>query len=60
MRIIERGDLPESKVFQSRCTRCQTLYEFERREAEYRSDQRDGDFLLTHCPTCGRQNFTNC
>lgn len=58
MRIIERGDLPEDKLFQCRCTNCKTLYEFVRRESRYHSDQRDGDYLETHCPHCGRANFT--
>lgn len=59
MRVLERGDLPEHKVYQCRCTNCRSLYEFERREAKYVNDQRDGDFLETHCPNCGRANFTS-
>lgn len=52
MKIIEQGALPEEKIYKVRCNNCSTLFEFKKHEAEYVSDQRDGDFLRVSCPFC--------
>lgn len=52
MKVIKRGELPETKVYGGKCQRCSTEVEFVRGEAKYNSDQRDGDFLSIACPVC--------
>ena len=54
MRIIEKGVSPDDKTYRERCGYCKTLFEFDRKEAKFTSDQRDGDFLTVMCPTCAR------
>lgn len=56
--ITKRGTPPEQLVHDATCTHCKTEYEFTRDEAEYISDQRDGDCLKTSCPVCKRDVFT--
>lgn len=53
MKIIHRGERPEEKVYRATCWRCKTQVEFQRGEARYHSDQRDGDYLSVTCPVCG-------
>ncbi len=55
MKIIERGIKPDDAVCKSRCMHCKTLVEFQRSEARYVSDQRDGDALVVACPVCERE-----
>ena len=52
MKIIERGILPEEKVYQARCTHCKSLLEFQKKEAECYSDVRNGSYLTITCPVC--------
>lgn len=52
IKIIERGIKPDDKEYRTSCSRCKTVFEFVRSEAEYVSDQRDGDALVIECPVC--------
>lgn len=52
MRIITKGKLPEDALYEVICQHCKTVFEFERREAKFTSDQRDGDYLIIICPVC--------
>lgn len=54
MKIIKEGRPPEKKVYRGNCRYCETVIEFERIEATYRSDNRDGDYLEIQCPVCGK------
>lgn len=54
MKIIRRGQPPEQKTYFATCNHCKTEIEFERSEARYVSDQRDGDFLEVKCPVCSK------
>ena len=58
MKILEKGSLPEESIYRCRCCNCNTLYEFQRKEAVYVPEQRDGDYLTTKCPLCNRRNST--
>lgn len=53
VKVTKPGALPEHDVFEGTCYRCKTEVEFERADAKFTSDQRDGDFLSVACPTCG-------
>ncbi len=56
MEILFEGKLPEEKTFAGRCSHCQTLIRFKRREAvRYENDQWEGEFATYPCPTCGRE-----
>lgn len=52
MKIIERGTDPQSTPIRATCNHCKTVFEFHPIEAEYTSDQRDGNFYLIGCPVC--------
>lgn len=52
MKIIRTGSLPENRVYRATCHKCDTEIEFERREAVYHTDHRDGDYLAIPCPIC--------
>lgn len=54
MEVIHRGELPEQKRYQAECNYCRSVMRFQRSEAEYVSDQRDGDCLKVICPVCDR------
>lgn len=54
MKIIRQGTNPSEKVYRGVCRTCSTEIEFERREAHYQADQRDGDYLSIGCPTCSK------
>lgn len=54
MKIIQQGKNPNEKVYRATCRNCSTEIEFERHEANYHHDQRDGDYLSVPCPTCRR------
>lgn len=57
MKIIKEGRLPRAKVYRAECNNCGTIFEFKKEEAQYTSDQRDGDFLTIGCPLplCSRR-----
>lgn len=52
MRILKRGRPPEDAPYRVSCRNCKSKLEFEKREAEYVPDQRDGDYLKIECPIC--------
>lgn len=54
VKIIERGQEPELQPMRCRCNHCRTLFEFTALEAQYVSDQRDGDAYKVGCPVCKR------
>lgn len=58
MKIIRAGKLPEQREYRTTCRKCQTFFSFLQGEAEYNSDQRDGDFYSISCPLC--KNIFNC
>jgi RNase P subunit RPR2 len=53
VKITKVGSRPEDKEYRASCRNCKSEVEFRRNEAEYISDQRDGDFLSVRCPICG-------
>lgn len=57
MKVIQPGNVPREKVYQSTCKKCGCIFEFARMEARYVSDQRDGDAVVIHCPMCGDENW---
>lgn len=57
MKIIKQGQKPEDKVYRGTCRRCHTEIEFSQAEATYVPDQREGDYLTIHCPTCSGQIY---
>lgn len=50
--ILKKGTLPKDKVYIIECDYCTTSFKFNREDARYNSDQRDGDFLSILCPLC--------
>ncbi len=58
MKIISKGRKPEEKEYRVTCDDCDTVFEFKKREAQYVSDQRDGDALKIKCPVCNRMVWT--
>lgn len=55
VRIIKEGREPDTKPVVATCSRCSTVFEFFPPEAQYVSDQRDGDFYSIDCPVCKRE-----
>lgn len=55
MRIIKPGIIDGDKIEQATCTKCKCEFEFARNEAELIYDQRDGDYRVIGCPTCGKE-----
>lgn len=51
MRVITRGERPEDRTYQAHCNKCHTVFEFQRREAEYHSGRSEA-FLIVECPVC--------
>ena len=51
MKIIERGELPQNKTRQTKCSRCKTIFEFEKHEAQPFND-RNEMVLAIDCPVC--------
>ncbi len=58
MKILERGIKPGDTVYRARCLHCKTAVEFQRSEARFVSDQRDGNSLVVTCPVCEREIWT--
>lgn len=54
MRIVKHGTAPGDHKLKAKCPNCGTVIEFMQAEAEYVSDQRDGDYLRIKCPVCPR------
>lgn len=53
MKIITRGTPLRQKSYQATCRKCGCVFQFQREEAKYVSDQRDGDALVIKCPEHG-------
>lgn len=58
VKIIRQGKLSADEVYQAECNQCGTVLEFQRKEARFESDQRDGDALVVTCPTCQHEIWT--
>lgn len=56
MRIIKEGIKPQTKLYETQCLICKTIFEFSRNEAIIDSD-RDGIFLKIACPLCSKMVF---
>lgn len=56
MKIIQKGKVP-STTLHCTCGHCGTVFECDQSEAQYQSDQRDGDYWRIKCPLsgCGRE-----
>ncbi len=52
MKIISKGVDPATVPIMASCNKCKTTVEFMPAEAQYTSDQRDGDFYTVDCPVC--------
>jgi predicted RNA-binding Zn-ribbon protein involved in translation (DUF1610 family) len=59
VKILKQGKLAADEVYQGDCNHCGTEVEFQRKEARYVSDQRDGDALVVECPTCKHEIWTS-
>lgn len=62
MKILVVGKLPAEHQYKITCHNCGTVFEFLRKEAEYVTEQRDGDYLIVTCPLegCGKQLSALC
>lgn len=54
MEIIRKGVASESKTYRVSCDNCDTLFKFQQLEANWVTDNRDGDYLEVDCPVCGK------
>lgn len=52
MKVLKQGQLPGDKKYRATCMNCKSEIEFQRKEAEWVADQREGDFLRVSCPVC--------
>jgi hypothetical protein len=50
--ILKEGKLPSERKHVCICATCSTKFKFAESEANYVSDQRDGDAWAIHCPVC--------
>lgn len=50
--IIKSGELKEEKQYTATCRSCGCVFRFQRRDAMFKLDQRDGDYLSLPCPEC--------
>lgn len=61
VKIISPGKLPGERVYRATCSYCHCHFEFFAKEAQYTSDQREGDAYKIACPTegCGRPVYVD-
>ena len=64
MRIIKPGDLSQGWEGQWTCPHCSCVWELDGTESgamvpRFTSDQRDGDYFSTTCPTCSHSVTKN-
>ena len=52
MKVIKRGEIPETKPLNVTCNNCHSEIEFLPMEVKRVFDQRDGDFYQFDCPVC--------
>ena len=57
MKILKRGTLPEERILNATCRKCQTEFEFAQSETTTVHDQREGDYLSIRCPLCSAPVF---
>lgn len=57
--IIERGEKPENKRYETRCMHCRTRFSFLRSDATYWSSVRNEEGLKIACPVCARDCYTD-
>lgn len=55
--IVKLGRKPGDMKIKATCRECGTVFTFARHEAEYVSDQRDGDALKIPCPLCSTPHW---
>lgn len=58
MKIIQEGQLPETRVHRKTCNNCRTIFEFEEKEARLCSDSRESYWKL-NCPFCKKECYFN-
>lgn len=55
MKIIKQGIAPSERKYRATCSNCDTIFEFQRKEATYISASYRGDhpaLVSIECPTC--------
>lgn len=57
MKIIEKGRPPHEREWRVTCTNCGTRFECLQNEGAVIDDQRDGRYILVHCPVCSNQCY---
>lgn len=58
MKILKRGTPPSEVVYDVTCNNCHSEIQFERKEATFGQDQREGDsWLEIKCPVCDAKIF---
>lgn len=52
MKVIHRGELPGDKWYKATCSHCNSVMEFQKKEVQWSSSQREGDNVIFKCPVC--------
>lgn len=52
IKVVRNGARPEHDLFEGTCHLCKAVVEFERQDARFTDDQRDGAYLTVDCPCC--------
>jgi len=52
IRIIKAGEVIENRKYEVVCQICRSVLGFDYKDATYKFDQRDGDYLVITCPVC--------
>lgn len=54
MKIIVKGQKPDTKMFEGKCDSCNSVMQEKRGKLKVESDQRDWqEFAHARCPVCG-------
>lgn len=53
MNILKLGVLPDKQTVEMTCSNCNCVFEAQKKEFKFHSDQRDGDVWMITCPTTG-------
>lgn len=59
MKILRSGTTKKIKSTTIECIHCDCKFSFTKDEAEYISDQRDGNAYIVKCPECNRENWVD-
>lgn len=59
VKILVKGTIPEEQWYKGTCGHCHTEFAFQRKEAKYSSDQRDGDYFSIDCPLCSKPVYVS-